>query len=144
MQQLHSRRKAAKEERNQEYSPRRAQRARSVENGIFNLRKSADLLFSVDSVISVAKSSFSWFWCLSWFTLFSVFTVRFASRYRLSVAFGSKVVDRTLIQPRNTRTTRNGDYVSYLAKSSSFVVLVSFVVKPSSLCSLCALLRAIA
>ena len=28
-----------------------------MENGIFNLLKSADLLFSVDSVISVAKSS---------------------------------------------------------------------------------------
>ena len=67
-----------------------------MENGIFNLRKSADLLFSVDYVSYLAKSSFSWFWCISWFTLFSVFSVRFASRYRLSVAFGSKVVDRTL------------------------------------------------
>ena len=64
-----------------------------MENGFFNLRKSADLLFFVDSVISVAKSSS--FVVLVSFVVHPL-SVRFASRYRLSVAFGSKVVDRTL------------------------------------------------
>jgi len=42
-----------------------------VENGVFNLWKSADHRSSVISVISVAKPChFSWFWCLSWLNPF--------------------------------------------------------------------------